>query len=146
MLILASEDIGNANPTALIMANTCFDAVTKIGFPESRIILSQCAIYLAASAKSNSAYMAINVAQQMVKQTGDLAVPIHLRNAPTQLMKELGYGKEYAYSHDNLDKLHEQEFLPKELEGSRIYTPFSTKREDELRGYLNKVWKGKYGY
>jgi putative ATPase len=146
MLILASEDIGNANPTALIMANTCFDAVSKIGFPESRIILSQCAIYLASSAKSNSAYTAINLAQQLVKQTGDLAVPIHLRNAPTQLMKELGYGKEYAYSHDNQDKLHEQEFLPAELVNTRIYTPFSAKREDELRSYLNRVWKGKYGY
>ncbi len=146
MLILASEDIGNANPTALIMANTCFDAVTKIGFPESRIILSQCAIYLATSPKSNSAYTAINLAQQLVKQTGDLTVPIHLRNAPTQLMKELGYGKEYAYSHENQDSLHEQEFLPSELINTRIYTPFSTKREDELRSYLNRVWKGKYGY
>jgi putative ATPase len=146
MLILASEDIGNANPTALIMANTCFEAVTKIGWPESRIILSQCAIYLASSAKSNSAYMAINTAQQIVKQTGDLAVPIHLRNAPTQLMKELGYGKEYAYSHDHKDSLHEQEFLPIEITNTAIYVPTNAKREEELRAYLAKVWKGKYGY
>lgn len=147
MLILASEDIGNANPTALIMANTCFDAVSKIGWPESRIILSQCAIYLATSAKSNASYVAINEAQEMVRQTGDLSVPIHLRNAPTKLMKELGYGKEYAYSHQTpQNELHLQEFLPKEINNKAFYKPSSSKREEELRRYLAQVWKGKYGY
>lgn len=147
MLILASEDIGNANPTALIMANTCFDAVSKIGWPESRIILSQCAIYLATSAKSNASYVAINEAQEMVRQTGDLSVPIHLRNAPTKLMKELGYGKEYAYSHQTPEnELHKQEFLPKEISNTAFYKPSSAKREDELKRFLAQVWKGKYGY
>lgn len=147
MLILASEDIGNANPTALIMANTCFDAVSKIGWPESRIILSQCAIYLATSAKSNASYVAINEAQEMVRQTGDLSVPIHLRNAPTKLMKELGYGKEYAYSHQTPEnELHKQEFLPKEISNTAFYKPSSAKREEELKRFLAQVWKGKYGY
>jgi putative ATPase len=146
MLILASEDIGNANPTALIMANTCFDAVTKIGWPESRIILSQCAIYLAASAKSNSAYVAINDAQALVQRTGNLSVPLHLRNAPTALMKDLGYGKEYAYSHQATNELHLQEFLPEGITGTPIYQPSANKREEELKTYLNRVWKGKYGY
>ncbi len=147
MLILASEDIGNANPTALIMANTCFDAVSKIGWPESRIILSQCAIYLATSAKSNASYVAINEAQEMVRQTGDLSVPIHLRNAPTKLMKELGYGKEYVYSHQTPEnELHKQEFLPKEISNTAFYKPSSTKREEELKRFLAQVWKGKYGY
>lgn len=146
LLILASEDIGNANPTALIMANTCFDAVAKIGWPESRIILSQCIIYLASSAKSNASYMAINAAQDIIRETGDLAVPIHLRNAPTKLMKDIGYGAEYQYSHENTDKLHEQEFLPKEISNTRIFTPSNNKRELDLQKYLNWVWKGKYGY
>lgn len=115
MLILSSEDIGNANPTAFIMANNAFQAVSTIGYPESRIILSQCAIYLATSAKSNASYMAIGKAQQVVKQTGDLPVPIHLRNAPTKLMKELGYGEEYKYSHDFANNFAEQEFLPTEI-------------------------------
>lgn len=146
LLILASEDIGNANPTALIMANTCFDAVTKIGWPESRIILSQCIIYLASSAKSNASYMAINIAQDLVRKTGDLSVPLHLRNAPTKLMKDIGYGAEYQYSHENTSKLHEQEFLPKEISNTRIFTPSNNKRELDLKKYLNWVWKGKYGY
>lgn len=146
LLILASEDIGNANPTALIMANTCFDAVAKIGWPESRIILSQTAVYLASSAKSNASYVAINEAQALVRQTGNLNVPLHLRNAPTKLMKELGYGEDYAYSHNNSDKLHEQEFLPEDIRENCFYRPLNNKRELELRKYLNSVWKGKYGY
>ena len=146
LLISAAEDIGNANPTALVMANTCFDAVNKIGWPESRIVLSQCAIYLATSPKSNASYVAINEAQQMVRQTGDLSVPIHLRNAPTKLMKELGYGADYKYSHEAQDKLHEQEFLPPEISNSAFFRPSQTKREDDLRKYLAHVWKGKYGY
>ena len=146
LLILASEDIGNANPTALIMANTCFDAVTKIGWPESRIILSQCIIYLASSPKSNASYMAINIAQDLIKKTGDLPVPLHLRNAPTKLMKDIGYGAEYQYSHENTRKLHEQEFLPNEIKNTRIFTPSENKRELDLKKYLNWVWKGKYDY
>ena len=147
LLISASEDIGNANPTALIMANSCFEAVSKIGWPESRIILSQCAIYLASSAKSNAAYEAIGLAQKIIKSSGDLSVPLHLRNAPTKLMKELGYGKDYAYSHTaNANELHRQEFLPKELEGKIIYQPKNNQREQDLKKYLNFIWKGKYGY
>lgn len=146
LLILASEDIGNANPTALIMANTCFDAVTKIGWPESRIILSQCIIYLASSPKSNASYMAINIAQDIVRKTGDLPVPLHLRNAPTKLMKDIGYGADYKYSHENTSKLHEQEFLPNELSNFRFFTPGENKRELDLKKYLNWVWKGKYEY
>jgi putative ATPase len=147
LLISASEDIGNANPTALIMANSCFDAVSKIGWPESRIILSQCAIYLASSSKSNASYEAIGLAQSIIKNTGDLEVPLHLRNAPTKLMKDLGYGKEYAYSHTaDANELHKQEFLPKELEGKVIYQPKNNQREQDLKKYLNFVWKGKYGY
>lgn len=146
MLILASEDIGNANPTALIMANNTFQAVTTIGYPESRIILSQCAIYLASSAKSNTSYMAINKAQQLVKQTGDLSVPIHLRNAPTKLMKELGYGEEYKYSHDFPNNFTEQDFLPKELNGTKLFEPGDNARERELRTFLKNRWKDKYGY
>ncbi len=146
LLIAAAEDIGNANPTALVMANTCFDAVSKIGWPESRIVLSQCAIYLATSPKSNASYVAINEAQQIIRQTGDLSVPIHLRNAPTKLMKELGYGADYKYSHEAQDRLHEQEFLPPEIANSAFFRPSHTKREDDLRKYLAQVWKGKYGY
>ena len=147
LLISASEDVGNANPTALIMANSCFEAVGKIGWPESRIILSQCAIYLASSAKSNASYEAIGLAQSIIKNTGDLEVPLHLRNAPTKLMKDLGYGKEYAYSHTaDVNELHKQEFLPKELEGKVIYQPKNNHREQDLKKYLNFVWKGKYGY
>ena len=146
MLILASEDIGNANPTALIMANNTFQAVTTIGYPESRIILSQCAIYLATSAKSNASYMAIGKAQQTVKQTGDLPVPLHLRNAPTKLMKELGYGEEYKYSHDYANNFADQEFLPTELSETRFFEPGDNARERELRQFLKNRWKNKYDY
>ena len=146
LLILASEDIGNANPTALIMANNTFQAVATIGYPESRIILSQCAIYLATSAKSNASYMAIGKAQQIVKQTGDLSVPLHLRNAPTKLMKELGYGEEYKYSHDFPNNFIEQEFLPDELTETKFFEPGENARERELRQFLKNRWKNKYGY
>ncbi|MCW2117769.1 replication-associated recombination protein A [Flavobacterium sp. 7A] len=146
MLIAASEDIGNANPTALIMANNTFQAVTTIGYPESRIILSQCAIYLATSPKSNASYMAINQAQQLVKQTGDLSVPIHLRNAPTKLMKELGYGDEYKYSHDYVNNFEVQEYLPTELTETVLYNPGQNSRENTTREFLKNRWKGKYGY
>ncbi|WP_396184139.1 replication-associated recombination protein A [Flavobacterium sp.] len=146
MLILASEDIGNANPTALIMANNTFQAVTTIGYPESRILLSQCAIYLATSAKSNASYLAIGKAQQLVKQTGDLPVPFNLRNAPTKLMKELGYGDEYKYAHDFENNFSEQEFLPDELQNNVLYEPGNNPREKELRTFLKNRWKDKYGY
>jgi putative ATPase len=146
LLILSSEDIGNANPTAFIMANNTFQAVTTIGYPESRILLSQCAIYLATSPKSNASYMAIGTAQQLVKQTGDLPVPIHLRNAPTKLMKELGYGDEYKYSHDYANNFAEQEFLPKELTNKAIYIPGNNSRENSTRDFLRNRWKDKYGY
>ena len=146
LLILASEDIGNANPTALILANNTFQAVTVIGNPESRIILSQCAVYLANSAKSNASYMAINKAQQMVKNTGDLSIPIPLRNAPTKLMKELDYGKEYKYSHDFPENFIEQEFLPDEIKNSKFYEPGNNPRENQFRDVLKKRWKSKYDY
>ncbi len=146
LIILASEDIGLANPTALIMANNCFSAVEKIGWPESRIILSQCVIYLACSAKSNSAYMAINKAQEAVREHGNSTVPLGLRNAPTKLMKELDYGKEYKYSHDHKSKLHLQEFLPQDLSGKTFFIPSNNKRENALKDYLKKTWKGKYNY
>ena len=146
MLILSSEDIGNANPTAFIMANNTFQAVTTIGYPESRIILSQCAVYLATSPKSNASYLAIGTAQQLVKQTGDLPVPIHLRNAPTKLMKELGYGEEYKYSHDYSNNFAEQEFLPDALSKKPIYIPGNNSRENSIREFLKNRWKDKYGY
>jgi putative ATPase len=146
MLILSSEDIGNANPTAFIMANNTFQAVATIGYPESRIILSQCAIYLATSPKSNASYMAIGTAQQLVKQTGDLPVPIHLRNAPTKLMKELGYGEEYKYSHDYANNFAEQEFLPNEISETVLYNPGNNARENSTREFLKNRWKDKYGY
>ena len=146
MLILASEDIGNANPTAMILANNTFQAVTTIGYPEARIILSQCAIYLASSPKSNASYKAINKAQQVVKQTGDLSVPIHLRNAPTKLMKELGYGKDYQYAHDYADNFAFQDYLPDELQGETFYEPSDNPRENALRDYLKKLWGERYGY
>lgn len=145
MLILASEDIGNANPTALIMANNTFQAVSTIGYPESRILLSQCAIYLATSPKSNASYMAIGKAQQIVKQTGDLPVPLHLRNAPTKLMKELGYGDEYKYAHDYDDNFADQEFLPDEIKNTAFYDPGNNSRENSTREFLRNRWK-KYGY
>ncbi|WP_426091886.1 replication-associated recombination protein A [Flavobacterium sp. DSR3-2] len=146
MLILSSEDIGNANPTAFIMANNTFQAVATIGYPESRIILSQCAVYLATSPKSNASYLAIGTAQQLVKQTGDLPVPIHLRNAPTKLMKELGYGEEYKYAHDYINNFAEQEFLPEALSNNPIYIPGNNSRENITREFLKNRWKNKYGY
>ena len=146
MLILASEDIGNANPTAMILANNTFQAVTTIGYPEARIILSQCAIYLASSPKSNASYKAINKSQQVVKQTGDLSVPIHLRNAPTKLMKELGYGKDYQYAHDYESNFAFQDYLPDELQGETFYEPSDNPRENALRDYLKKLWGERYGY
>lgn len=146
MLILSSEDIGNANPTAMIMANNTFQAVTTIGYPEARIILSQCAIYLATSPKSNASYLAINQAQELVKKTGDLSVPIHLRNAPTQLMKELGYGKEYQYAHHYQNNFVEQNFLPEEIKGTKVYEPGQNSRENEIRNSLKNKWKNTYDY
>jgi putative ATPase len=146
LLILSSEDIGNANPTAFIMANNTFQAVATIGYPESRIILSQCAIYLATSPKSNASYIAINEAQKIVKQTGDLPVPLHLRNAPTKLMQELGYGEEYKYSHDYANNFAEQEFLPETLSETKLYNPGTNSRENGTREFLKNRWKDKYGY
>lgn len=146
LVILSSEDIGNANPTALVMANACFDAVNKIGFPESSIILSQCATYLAASPKSNAAVAAIGEAMSLVKRTGDLPVPLHIRNAPTKLMKDLGYGKEYAYSHNYENNFSPQEYLPDAIAGKKIYDPGKNAREEELRKYLRQLWKEKYNY
>ena len=146
MLILASEDIGNANPNALLLANTCFDAVNKIGFPESRIILSQTAIYLASSPKSNASYMAINMAQDLVRKTGNLSVPMHLRNAPTKLMKDLGYKDGYKYAHDYEGNFVEQEFLPQEISGTKFYHPQNNPREREMQNSLRNKWKEKYGY
>ena len=146
LLILSSEDIGNANPTALVIANNCFQAVSTIGYPESRIILSQCAVYLATSPKSNSTYMAIGKAQQIVRQTGDLSVPLHLRNAPTKLMKELGYGDDYKYAHDYDNNFVEQEFLPDEIKNTPMYEPQNNSRENQTKEFLKNRWKGKYGY
>lgn len=146
LLILASEDIGLANPTALIMANNTFQAVTTIGYPESRIILSQCVIYLATSPKSNAAYSAINQAQQLVKETGDLSIPLHLRNAPTKLMKELGYGKEYMYSHNYPGNFVEQDYMPDEIKGSRLFEPGDNAREKEIKENLKKKWGNTYDY
>lgn len=146
MVILASEDIGNANPTALVLANACFEAVNKIGYPEARIILSQCATYLAASPKSNASYQAINMALDSVQQKGDLPVPLHIRNAPTKLMKKLEYGKNYKYSHSFENNFAAQEYLPKELSGTVFYDPGKNAREEELRKYLRSLWGDKYGY
>ncbi|MCM4151801.1 replication-associated recombination protein A [Arenibacter sp. N53] len=144
LLILASEDIGNANPTALVIANTTFQAVTTIGYPEARIILSQCVIYLATSAKSNASYMAINKAQQTVKQTGDLSVPLALRNAPTKLMKDLGYGEDYKYAHDYENNFIAEEFMPKEVAKTSFYRPGNNQRENAIKDFLKKRWKNKY--
>ncbi|WP_271782922.1 replication-associated recombination protein A [Aquimarina algiphila] len=146
MIILASEDIGNANPTALIMANNTFQAVNTIGYPEARIILSQCAVYLASSPKSNASYMAINKAQQLVKQTGDLSVPLHIRNAPTKLMKELGYGEDYKYAHEHENNFVKQEFLPKEITNTKLYEPGDNQRENAFRTFLKTRWGDKYKY
>ena len=146
MLIFASEDIGNANPNALLLANATFDAVSKIGYPECRINLSQCAIYLACSAKSNATYMALEYAQEVVKRTGDLPVPLHIRNAPTKLMKQMGYGSGYKYAHDYAGNFTEQEYLPQGLEGSKFYEPGQTPRENDTRASLRARWGEKYGY
>ena len=146
LVILASEDIGNANPTALVLANATFEAVNKIGYPESSLILSQCAIYLASSAKSNSATVAIGQAMSAVKQQGDLSVPLHIRNAPTKLMKNLGYGKDYQYSHSYESNFSPQEYLPNELSGTKFYDPGKNAREEELRKFLKSLWKDKYSY
>ena len=146
MLIFSSEDIGNANPNALLLANATFEAVSKIGYPESRIILSQCATYLASSAKSNAAYEAIGNALQAVQQTGDLPVPLHIRNAPTKLMKDMGYGHNYQYSHLGEGNFIEQEYLPEKLKGTAFYKPGNNARENELRKFLKEKWKEKYGY
>ncbi len=146
MVILASEDIGNANPTALVLANNCFDAVNKIGFPESRIILSQTAIYLACSPKSNASYMAIEDAMAAVQQHGDLPVPLHLRNAPTKLMKNIGYGKDYKYAHQYDGNFVNIEFLPEKIKGIRLFDPGNNAREREAREKLKKNWGDKYGY
>ena len=146
MLIFASEDIGNANPNALLLANATFDAVSKIGYPECRINLSQCACYLACSAKSNATYMALNNAEMAIKRTGDLPVPLHIRNAPTKLMKNMGYGDGYKYAHDFEGNFTHQEYLPQGLEGSRFYEPGNTPRENETRRSLHEHWGQKYGY
>lgn len=146
MLILASEDIGNANPNALLLANSCFDAISKIGWPEGRIILSQTAIYLATSPKSNASYTAIKDAQSLVKKTGNLSVPLHLRNAPTKLMKDIGYGKEYKYAHQYEDNFTDLEYLPDEVAGTTIFQPGENAREQDMKKWLKKRWKDKYGY
>ena len=146
MVIFASEDISNANPNALLLANAAFDAVNKIGYPEARIILAQCATYLASSPKSNASYMAIGEALDAVQKYGDLPVPLHIRNAPTGLMKGMGYGRNYKYAHDYEGNFTPQEFLPDEIAGTAFYDPGRNAREEELRKYLRSLWKDKYGY
>ena len=146
LLILASEDIGNANPNALLLANTCFDSVTKIGWPESRIILSQTVIYLATSPKSNASYMAIKAAQKHVQEEGNLPVPLHLRNAPTKLMKNIGYGKDYQYAHAHEGNFVNLEFLPEEISGTKFYEPGNNAKENQLREWLKSRWRNKYNY
>jgi putative ATPase len=146
MLILASEDIGNANPNALLLANACFEAVNKIGDPESALILSQCAIYLASSPKSNSATVAIGAAGEAVRNKGDLSVPLHIRNAPTTLMKNLDYGKGYQYRHNYANNFSPQEYLPEEISGTRFFEPGKNPREEEMRKFLKSLWKDKYEY
>jgi putative ATPase len=146
LLILASEDIGNANPTALVIANSTFQAVSTIGMPESRIILSQCATYLACSPKSNAAYKAINTAQELVTKYGDLSVPLNLRNAPTKLMKELGYGKNYKYAHNYDGNFTTEEFMPEKIKDTKLYEPGKNKREQNQREFLKNLWKDKYNY
>jgi len=145
LVILASEDIGNANPNALLLANATYDAVNKIGYPEARIILSQCVIYLSTSPKSNTAYNAINEALALVRKTGDLPVPLHLRNAPTKMMKEQGYGQDYAYAHHYENNFANQEYLPSAISGTIFYKPGANKREEEMKQFLKERWKGKYG-
>jgi putative ATPase len=146
MLILASEDIGNANPNALLLANATFEAVSKIGYPESRIILSQCAIYLASSPKSNASYLAISDALESVRKTGDLSVPLHIRNAPTRLMKNMDYSRGYEYSHDYEKNFSPQEYLPSEISGKSFYEPGKNTREEEMRKHLRGLWEKKYDY
>lgn len=146
MIILASEDIGNANPTALVIANNTFQAANVVGWPESRIILSQCAIYLATAAKSNASYEAIGSAQELVRTTGNLPVPLHIRNAPTKLMKDLGYGDQYKYAHSYQGNFAEQEFLPEAISGTAFYVPGKNKREEEIRNWLKARWNKKYNY
>tara|TARA_A200000159_G_scaffold162122_1_gene185353 strand:+ start:496 stop:1773 length:1278 start_codon:yes stop_codon:yes gene_type:complete len=146
MLILASEDVGIANPTALVLANSTFQAVSSVGYPEARILLSECAIYLATSPKSNTAYKAINEASEKIKVTGNLQVPLHLRNAPTELMNELGYGEGYKYSHDFQNQFTTQEYLPDEITGTKLYEPGKNKKEDSIRDFLKLRWKNKYNY
>jgi|TARA_R110000782_G_scaffold1119_1_gene4086 putative ATPase len=146
LLILSSEDIGNANPTALVIANNCFQAVNVIGMPESRIILSQTAIYLATSPKSNASYMAINEAQALVQKTGNLSVPLHIRNAPTKLMKEVGYGKNYMYSHNYEGNFAQQEYLPDDIKNTKFYEPGNNAKENSIRNFLKENWKDKYKY
>ncbi len=146
LIISASEDIGNANPTALVLANNTFQAINTVGWPESRIILAQCVTYLASSPKSNAAYLGVNSAQEEVKQSGNLSVPLHLRNAPTKLMKEIGYGKDYLYSHDYPNNFIAQEFLPEELSETMFYEPGDNAREREIRKRLHALWGKKYGY
>ncbi len=146
LVILAAEDIGLANPNALLMANTCFDAIHKIGMPEGRIILSECTIYLATSPKSNAGYEAINSAIQLVKDTGDLPVPLHLRNAPTKLMKELGYGANYKYSHSYKGNFAEQDYLPEKIKNHKLYEPQDNTQEQSIRARLKSWWNHKYGY
>jgi putative ATPase len=146
MLIFSSEDIGNANPNAFLLANACFDAVNKIGYPESRIILSQCAIYLASSPKSNASYEAISNGLALVDKTGNLPVPLHLRNAPTKFMKDLSYGKNYQYSHKGEQNFIEQEYLPDTIVNTTLYQPQQNSREQEIKKFLQERWKGKYGY
>ena len=146
LLILSSEDIGNANPTALVIANNTFQAVSAIGYPESRILLSQCATYLACSPKSNASYMAIGKAQQLVQQTGDLSVPLEIRNAPTKLMKELGYGENYQYAHNYENNFANQEFMPDSIVNTKLYEPGNNARENAHREFLKQRWKDKYNY
>ncbi|MDH3699634.1 MAG: replication-associated recombination protein A, partial [Flavobacteriaceae bacterium] len=146
LVILAAEDIGLANPTALVLANTTFQAVTTIGYPEARIILSECAIYLATSPKSNASYLAIKNAQSEVRNSGDLSVPLSIRNAPTKLMKELGYGESYQYAHDYQGNFVPHEFLPEEIQGASFFTPGNSSREKSIREFLKARWQEKYGY
>lgn len=146
LVILASEDIGNANPTSLILAQSCFEAINLVGWPEGRIILSQAVVYLASSPKSNASYMAINEAQEEVRRSGDLSIPLHLRNAPTKLMKDLDYGKEYHYPHSYSGNFISQEYMPSELSGKVFFEPGENPRENEMRKNLRNRWKEKYGY
>jgi putative ATPase len=146
MVILAAEDVGLANPNALLLATTTMDAIRMIGMPEARIILSECAVYLATSPKSNSAYMAVENAMSLVKQTGSLPVPLHLRNAPTKLMKELNYGSGYQYAHDFEGNFVQQDNLPEEIDGKILYEPGANPSEERVRAKLREDWKGKYGY